>query len=266
MFIFLPEICLVPVHRRAKVIKKSGIKNALFRFVLHPLFIIFAVMKKYFLIPAVLLCLACSEKKGEETVVAETPPVSLATEISRQSRLCTAEYVVHKIVTHNDLKRLNGSFFGLDFNQRLPIGDRKIAIPVDVTLQACIDFSQISDKDILQDGDRLHIILPDPHIVVTSSKVDNEGIRTHVGLFRSQFKDAELTELSRQGMASVLQSVPQMGIIETSRRNAAALLIPLLVDMGYAEDRITITFRKDFDTEDMPTLFDSERSAVRFKD
>lgn len=191
--------------------------------------------------------------------------VSIATEISRQSRLYTSEYVVHKIVTHNDLKQLRGSFLGMQFKQELPLGERKIAIPIDVVLQAYIDFSLIRDEDVVKEGDALHITLPDPRIVVTSSKVDNEGIRTHVSWLRSDFRDEELTDFAQQGVASVLRTVPQMGIIESARQNAASLLIPLLADMGYTQERIVVTFRKEFTERDLPHLYDNERSTVKIK-
>lgn len=239
-----------------------------------------------------MLLTGCSgNKTGETTSEEAQPTVSLATLIRMQSRLYTSEYIVHKIVTHNDLKRLQGSFLGFKFNQSLPIGDRKIAIPIDVTLQAYIDFSQIRDEDVEiiksekknvrgekrkvmsekddtpslegREDDIVHITLPDPRVVVTSSKVDHEGIRTHVGLLRSDFKDAELTNLAQQGAASVVQNVPRMGIIESARQNAAALLIPMLADMGYREENIVITFRKDFDDSDISTLFDNEGSRVK---
>ncbi len=198
-----------------------------------------------------------SEKTDEQ--------VSIATAISKQSRLYTSEYIVHKIVTHNDLKQLQGSFLGMKFKQDLPLGDRKIAIPIDVTLQAYIDFSQIREKDVEIVGDALHITLPDPRIVVTSSKVDNEGIKTRVSWLRSDFKDAELTSFTRQGVASVLRTVPKMGIIESAKRNAASLLIPLLTDMGYTEERIVVTFRKEFVEEDLRDIYDNERSTVKIK-
>ena len=209
-----------------------------------------------------MVLVGCSKQSGQEQAQ-EPETVSIATEISKQSRLYTSEYVVHKIVTHNDLKQLRGSFLGVSFKQDLPLGDRKIAIPIDVTLQAYIDFSQIREEDIEQTADALHITLPDPHIIVTSSKVDNEGIKTHVSWLRSDFKDSEMTDFARQGVASVLRTVPDMGIIESARRNAAALLIPLLARMGYAEERIVVSFRKDFDESDLRRLMDVELGTLK---
>lgn len=209
----------------------------------------------------VALLAACTTKEAEQQET-QDEQVSIATVISRQSRLYTSEYIVHKIVTHNDLRQLRGSFLGMKFEHELPIGDRKIAIPIDVVLQAYVDFSQIRDEDIEVQGDALHITLPDPRIVVASSKVDNRGIKTHVSWLRSDFTDAELTNFTQQGVASVLRTIPQMGIIESARQNAATLLIPLLADMGYTRERIVITFRKEFDEADLPALVDKSRTVT----
>ena len=207
-----------------------------------------------------LLTACTSQKDGQPESRKGDEQVNIANVISRQSRLYTAQYVVHKIVTHNDLKALRGSFLGIHFDQQLPLGDRKIAIPIDVVLQAYIDFSQITDRDIERQGDALHITLPDPRIVVTSSKVDNQGIKARVSWLRSDFTDSELTNFTRQGVASVLRTVPQMGIIETARQNAAAQLIPLLSAMGYKEERIVITFRKQYDESDLGTLIEKDKT------
>lgn len=228
----------------------------------------FCGMKRFSYIALPFLFWLCSGCESAPSVSDGKPSeVTIATEISRQSRLYTSEYVVHKIVTHNDLKQLRGSLFGFEFNQTVSVGDRRILIPLDVTLQAYVDFARIGEGDIeivpSERGDVLHVILPDPRIVVVSSKVDNMGVRTHVGLLRSSFKDSELTEFARQGVASVVQSVPKMGIIESARQNAASVLLPMLVSMGYAEENIVITFRKDFDERDLRSLYDAEHSAVK---
>ena len=46
-----------------------------------------------------------------------------------QSRLYTSEYRIHKVVTHDDLIRFQGKFFGYSYEQTFHLGDRKIAIP-----------------------------------------------------------------------------------------------------------------------------------------
>ena len=58
----------------------------------------------------------------------------LITQVRKCSKLYTAEYRVHKIVTHDDVLRLKGSVLQRQFNFKVPLGDRKIAIPIDVTI------------------------------------------------------------------------------------------------------------------------------------
>lgn len=193
--------------------------------------------------------------------------VDLVLQVRQTSRLYTAEYKVHKIVTHADVKHLKTSVFGHELiDAELPLGDRKIAIPIDVTLKAYIDFSRFTEAQIGRsaDGQRIHVVLPDPKVVVTSSKVDHASVRQFSDLLRSDFSDEEMTNFTSQGVRSVLHIVPQLGILDTARKSAAATLIPLITSMGYAPENITVTFRKNYTAQDLPLLFDNEGSVVRF--
>ena len=188
---------------------------------------------------------AKSDSEGDDQ--AET--MLLISRISQQSRLYTAEYRVHKIVTHEDLLKLKGQIFGIDFEHRFNIGDRRIAIPIEVTLKAYVDFSTFTDRNVERRGSFIHIILPDPKIVLTSSKVEHQGIRQFTSLWRSAYTDEEMTEFTRQGVESVLAEVPGMRLLHTARDCAAQTLIPLLSSLGYQEDHIIITFRDGVETE-----------------
>lgn len=193
--------------------------------------------------------------------------VDLVLEVRQTSRLYTAEYKVHKIVTHADVKHLKTSVLGYNIiDAELPLGDRKIAIPIDVTLKAYIDFSTFKEEQIQRspDGRHIQVILPDPKVVVTSSKVDHASVRQFADLLRSDYSDAEMTDFTSQGVRSVLKSVPQLGIFDTARKSAAATLIPLIASMGYDEENIVVTFRKNYTERDLPLLFDNERSVVHF--
>ena len=57
-----------------------------------------------------MLCCSCSRHKTEqETVTIDTIPM-MVMQIQKCSKLYTAEYKVHKIITHDDKMKLNGSF------------------------------------------------------------------------------------------------------------------------------------------------------------
>ncbi|MBQ9284977.1 MAG: DUF4230 domain-containing protein [Bacteroidaceae bacterium] len=220
-------------------------------------------------VAAILLTSACTSVSEQP---ADTHPdasvadsVDLVLAVARTSRLHTAEYRVHKIVTHSDVKFLRTTLLGHTLDTRLSLGDRKIAIPIDVTLKAYIDFSGFNESQIERspDGQKIHITLPDPKVVVTSSKIDHQSTRQYTDLLRSDFTDEEMTDFTAQGVRAILKTVPQMGILTTARQSAARTLMPLIASMGYAESDIVITFRKEFTESDLPQLIDNERSVVK---
>jgi len=195
---------------------------------------------------------SCSSEQTEEAeaVVTDTLP-SLVMQIQKTSRLYTTEYHIHKIVTHDDVVRLKGNFLSKDFDIPLPLGERKVAIPMDATLKAYIDFSDFSDKNIERHGDKITILLPDPKITLTSSKINQKEIKEYVGFARSHFTDKELTNYEQQGRKAILDNVPNMGLIQTAQENAARVLVPMLTQMGYQEENITIAFRKNLSIQQL---------------
>ena len=180
----------------------------------------------------------------------DTVPM-LIMQVQKCSKLYTAEYRVHKIVTHDDALRLKGSLLKKQFDIKLPMADRKIAIPIDAKLKAYIDFSDFSEKNIERDGKKITILLPDPQVSMTSSKIDQKNVRQYVALTRSDFSDAELADYQQQGRKAIIESIPKMGILESAQRNAAKVLVPMLRELGYAEEDITIAFRKQYGPKDM---------------
>ena len=108
---------------------------------------------------------SCDEKAAprQEEQPIDTIPMMIM-QIQKCAKLYTAEYQVHKIVTHDDQMKLKGSILAQDFNITLPIGNRKIAIPMDATLKAYVDFSTFSESNIHRNGNRIEIILPDPKV------------------------------------------------------------------------------------------------------
>ena len=206
-------------------------------------------MKRYLILFSWALMAACSsDPEPADTVADDTENrLTLVQQVRNCSWLYTTEYRIHKIVTHDDVLRLKGQLLRQDFDIPLPLGERKIAIPMDATIKAYIDFSNFSEQNVERDGDRITILLPDPQVVLTSSKINRNEIREYVGLTRSHFSDKELTGYEQQGREAILKSIPGLGIEETARENAARVLVPLLTDMGYDERNVTIAFRRDLD-------------------
>ena len=203
---------------------------------------------------AAMMLMACGQKtepeKLSEPVVIDTIP-QMVMQIQQCSKLYTTEVKVHKIVTHDDVVRLKGNLMSKQFDIPLPLGDRKIAIPMDATLKAYIDFSEFDERSIERDGDKITILLPDPQVVLTSSKINQKDVKEYVGIVRSHFSDSELSNYEQQGRQAIINSIPQMNIIETAQANAARVLVPMIVQMGYPEENITIAFRKNLSITDI---------------
>ena len=190
-------------------------------------------------------CWSCRSDESPQPAAQPEERPNLVTQVQKCARLYTTEYHIHKIVTHDDVLRLKGSLLARDFNIALPLGERKIAIPMDATLKAYIDFSQFTEDNVEHDGERITILLPDPQVVMTSTKIDRDKVREYVGLTRSHFTDKELTAYEQQGRQAILNTIPELGITEAAQANAAQVLVPMLVEMGYREENITIAFRKN---------------------
>lgn len=203
-----------------------------------------------------MLCCSCSRHKTEqETVTIDTIPM-MVMQIQKCSKLYTAEYKVHKIITHDDKMKLNGSFMKKDFSINLPLGSRKIAIPMDATLKAYIDFADFNEDNVKRKGDKIEIILPDPHVTLTSTRINHDEIKQYVALTRSRFSDEELSSYERQGREAIIKDIPSMGMMDMARESAARTLIPMIEQMGFEESNITISFRKHYTLNDIKSLLD----------
>ncbi len=196
----------------------------------------------------ILLCsfCYCSSKNETTSIIDERDTItSIVTQIQQCARLYTTEYHIHKVVTHHDVLRLKGNLLSKDIDIPLPLGERKIAIPMDAKIKAYIDFSDFSEQNIERVGTKITILLPDPKIVMTSSKINQDNIYEYVGFTRSRFTDKELTNYEQQGRQAIINSIPSLGITETAQQNATRILVPILVDMGYREEDIIIAFRRN---------------------
>ena len=216
----------------------------------------------------IVLCLSLlSACRGEETKAeaVRVDTLSLVLQVKECARLYTAEYEVHKLVLKDDPLRVKGNLFQRAFDVKVPIGERKVMIPLDVTLKAYIDFTGFDEKNVLRSGDRIVVTLPDPRVVVTSSRINHDEVKQFVSLTRSDYTSAELADFTRQGEDEILASVPQLGILEMARENAAHVLVPMLTRLGYDERNIVISFRKDFTTADMPLLLEREGRTEKLK-
>lgn len=200
-----------------------------------------------------LLALACScgsdGREASEMPWEDTIP--MITQLQACSRLYTTEYQIRTIVTHSDTTQFRGRGLLDGLRVGVPLSSRHIAIPIDATVKGYVDMADLTERNIRQEGNRLTVILPDPRVELTATKVDHKQTRQFVRFLGRNFTDAERSSFERQGRDSIIASLPQSGIIENARASAARILVPLLTQMGYKEEDITITFRKEFTGDDL---------------
>lgn len=190
-----------------------------------------------------MLLLSCKGEKQEPALeIIDTIPM-IVTQIQKCSRLYTTEYRIHKIITHEDEMKLSGSFMKKDFNINIPAGERRIAIPMDATVKAYVDFGEFSKENLKRSGEQLTIFLPDPKIVLTSTRISHKEIKKYVALTRRSFSDEELSNYEQQGRKAIIDAIPQMNIAENARLHSANTIIPIIAAMGFEEKNITITFK-----------------------
>ena len=211
-----------------------------------------------------LLALACScgSDGREASEMPSEDTIPMITQLQACSRLYTTEYQIRTIVTHSDTTQFRGRGLLDGLRVGVPLSSRHIAIPIDATVKGYVDMADLTERNIRQEGNRLTVILPDPRVELTATKVDHKQTRQFVRFLGRNFTDAERSSFERQGRDSIIASLPQSGIIENARASAARILVPLLTQMGYKEEDITITFRKEFTGDDLRRNFtDAERSS-----
>ena len=189
-------------------------------------------------------CMQDSRIASENTVRIDTLGTIL-TEIKLCSRLNTAEMKVHKIITHDDAAALSGKIMGKEVSLQLPVGRRKVAIPMYATIKASIDMSKVTEKDIVRQGEKIEIFLPQPEVSITETHIDHEGVRQYVAVTRRNFSDEELLAYVRKGRDAIEKDIPRLGIREMARESAARQLVPIVQLLGFKDDDITVSFRND---------------------
>lgn len=212
-------------------------------------------MRLYFCLTGVaMLCVllwSCGEKQQSQLPAEPAADELMVMNVRSTDRLYTTEYVVNKAVTYDDIVKLKGTIFSKSFDLTLPQGQRKIIIPMEARIKAYIDFAAFSKDNIVfsPDSSKIRVILPDPKVELTSTRIDHAGILTFVDFGRSRFTNTEMADFERQGRAAIIAAIPDMGIIETARRDAYSLILPMVLAMGYSADQVTVDFRSDLSAE-----------------
>lgn len=199
-------------------------------------------------VTALMGCMQCNVDSSptDQTDVLST----MATQIRQCSRLYTTEYKVHKVMTVSDHSTIDASGLGINLEFEKP-GYRKMVVPIDATLKGYIDFSTFSESSIERQDEQIIITLPDPEVMLTSSTVDHEHMKEYVSPYRNRFSAEEKTALINQGRQAIIDEIPRLGIEQSARAAAVRLLVPIISQLGYDEQHITINFRSDFTSDQL---------------
>ena len=152
--------------------------------------------------------------------------------------------------------RAKGKILNHKYDVALPVGERKVAIPVDATIKAYIDFGDFSERNIKRNGRKMEILLPDPHVQLTASRINHGEIRKYVAMMRQNFSDAELANYEQQGRKAIINDIPRLDITDMAKESATKIIVPFFIGMGFNEEDITVTFRKDFTAKEIIRMVD----------
>ena len=104
-------------------------------------------------IPVFITLLIIVSSCGRKTKTSEQTPIDtipmMVMQIQKCSRLYTSEYQLHKIVTYDDSVSINGTILNKKFKIDLPLGKRKVAIPMTASVKAYVDFNEFSTKNVI---------------------------------------------------------------------------------------------------------------------
>lgn len=205
---------------------------------------------------ALLLLPSCRKRQAEVAAPTVDTIPQMLSQIRRCSKLELTQYKIHVIAKYEDKgSKLEGSILGFDYHVNLPTGSRKIAIPIDASVRAYIDFSDFSEQQIEYVDDDILITLPDPTIEIVHTKVNNKDISTAVALLRRDFSDEEITRFQRMGRDSIEKNIRNIQFTERARKQAASTLIPMIRQLGFDDSHIKIRFRKDLDDSRLQFLY-----------
>lgn len=145
-------------------------------------------------------------------------------EVRSIGTLSTSEYTVGKIIKLDD----KGDWWKW--------GDRKILISCKAKIKAGVNLNKIKDSDILVDGKRIEIQLPEPEII--SFEMDPDQIRTEmtdVNGFRSDFSQADKNKILQLGEKAIRKDLRQLSILSDAEANAIAFLKDFYKTLGFEE-------------------------------
>ncbi|MCH5306559.1 MAG: DUF4230 domain-containing protein [Prevotella sp.] len=175
-----------------------------------------------------------------------------------------AEFNFHKIIVERSKVRLIALF---GYGVSTP--EKTLILPVDVKVVGKVDFSNVSEENLITDGDELTFILPDPTLRIVSLKPDYtmRGKASREQWYRGgKFSDEELKKVANQAKDSIMTEKALRLMVERTRANAASTLIPVIsLATGVPEHKITVRFDSSLDLS-APQLRDGNTIIFRRMD
>ena len=145
------------------------------------------------------------------------------------SELATVEYNVRKIVKYKD--------------ESWWTGRRAILIETSAILKAGIDLSELTSRDIKQEGEAITIYLPRPKLISLNMKPrDMKEIYNDAEILRQDFSAAEKEKFLAQGQQDIMAKLDEIGIIGKAAVYSKLLLETWLRILGFKE--ISILFKE----------------------
>jgi len=176
-----------------------------------------------------------------------------------------AEFNFHKIIVERStVSALGIAGFGL-----ASFPERTLILPVDVKVVGKIDFSNVTNDNLIYDGDKVVFTLPDPTLKIVSLDPDYE-MRERASREQwyrgGDFSDEEVQKFEKQAKDSILIERTLKMMTERTRENAASVLIPLIsLATGVSDDKISVQFNSDLNLTSA-TLKDGNTIIFRKKE
>ena len=199
------------------------------------------------LIPKILLtaCLAAltltgcgsrAQKAAEKLLSRKEQAIQVIDKVKSEKQLGLVEYEVQKIVK---AKEENHKFFFIQ-------SKKEILCSCKAYLKAGIDlggFNPMTDVSVDPDETMITITLPAPTLLSLNMPINGVEILYEKTQNSQGFILSELNDLLRQGEKQILDSVPDLGIMEDAKQNARLFFEPLFKRLGFTS--VQVDFKGD---------------------
>ena len=164
------------------------------------------------------------------------------------AELEVAEFSFHKII----VERSKISALGIRGVGIASLPEKTLILPVDVSVVGKIDFSNVTNDNLIVGEDGVTFLLPDPTFQVLSVQPDYKvrGKASREQWYRGgRFSDEEIRRFAEQACDSIMTERTLQMMADRTRDNAASILIPLVSSVtGMSMEKVTIQFRSDLNT------------------